>query len=159
MELTPTPHRHRSTVPRRVARLLAAAVALGVVLLMLPTALGLEHRVSAGSLELGATARSQDLRRGDLITFVPSGLTRPVTRRIVSITSGVAVTRSEDRRTDDPGGLDLGRTAVSRVVLRVPLVGHVLTPGRVPVVVGMGVVLVVLVLGDLLRSRTRYRRV
>jgi signal peptidase len=142
MEITPEPH---PTPALSRGRVVGALLVLGpvIVLVFLPTVLGLQRYVVAddsmagdreGSIGRGAVALTRDvpatdLRAGDVISFRPpvaagtrSGET--VTRRIVSIEGGVAVTRGDHNDQDDPWQLDVTRDTYPRVVTAVPWIGY-----------------------------------
>ena len=118
-------------------------VVLGVfmpvtVLALLPIGLGLERYVvtnddmapaiDRGSVVLERKVPVSDLRAGDVITFRPpggAGVEGRVTRRIVSIDAGRALTRADARRAPDPWTLPLDRPTEQRVVAALPYVGYV----------------------------------
>ena len=142
MEITPVPH-PTPTLSR--GRVLGALLVLGpvIVLVFLPTVLGLDRYVVAdsamqgdadGSISRGSVALTRevpatDLVVGDVITFrPPAQQTRPaggsVTRRIVSIEDGVALTRGDNMDARDPWRLDVSAETYARVVVAVPWVGQ-----------------------------------
>ncbi|MFC4785387.1 S26 family signal peptidase [Nocardioides sp. MAHUQ-72] len=156
--------------PSRWSRLL---VVLGIfapvtLLALLPIGLGLERYVVSGdemapTIQRGAVLIERDvpvsdLRAGDVITFHPpghAGLEGPVTRRIVRIEAGRALTRADSHPATDPWTVSLDRPTQQRVVVAVPYVGYVylalVTPGPVAVAVatllGAGGLAVATVLG------------
>lgn len=139
MEIAPIPH-PAPTFSR--GRVLVALLVLApvVVLLLLPSALGLQRHVVSdaamegssdgsigrGSLALTREVPAADLEPGDVITFRPPGLEEQgaVTRRLVSVDDGVARTAGDNLYRPDPWGLDVSSGTYARVVLPVPLVGY-----------------------------------
>ena len=142
MEITPVPH-PSSAMSR--GRVVGALLVIGpmIVLVFLPTVLGLQRYVVAdhamdggrdgsitrGSVALTRSVPAADLQVGDVITFRPpvaSGLRpgSPVTRRIVAIEDGSALTRGDRSDVDDPWRLDVTQDTYSQVVTAVPWVGY-----------------------------------
>jgi len=129
---------------RRVARVTLTLVCLGVMLgtiatLLLPTLLGYERYVitggsMTGSIPKGAVIYSRltpvgDLRAGDVITFVPPGMSRPVTHRIVSIEPDddgelVFRTKGDFNATADPWDVHLTEPAQARYAFHIPYLGY-----------------------------------
>jgi len=142
VEITPVPHPSPALSRGRVV---GALLVIGpvIVLVFLPSVLGLQRYVVAddamagdrdGSIGRGSVALTRevpatDLRVGDVITFrppAPDGLEpgQSVTRRIVAIDDGVAVTRGDGQGYDDPWTLDVTEDTFPRVVLAVPWIGY-----------------------------------
>jgi hypothetical protein len=114
-----------------------------IVLVFLPTVLGLQRYVVAddsmdggrdGSIARGSVALTRnvpatDLGVGDVIAFRPpveTGLEpgTSVTRRIVAVEDGAAVTRGDHSDVDDPWRLDVTQDTYPRVVFAVPWLGY-----------------------------------
>jgi signal peptidase I len=130
----------------RLARALLTALCLGAMLvavgaLLLPALLGYQRYVitggsMTGTIPKGAVIYSrltplESLREGDVITFVPPGLSRPVTHRIVSVTpdeAGELVfrTKGDFNETADPWEVHLADRAQARYAFHVPYLGYVL---------------------------------
>jgi len=142
MEFTPEPH--PSPALSR-GRIVGALLVLGpvIVLVFLPTVMGLHRYVVAddamtgdrdGSLGRGAVALTRDvpatdLEEGDVIAFRPpvdegGPASESVTRRIVSIQDGLAVTRGDHHDYDDPWQLDVTEDTYPKVVAAVPWIGY-----------------------------------
>lgn len=142
MEITPVPH-PSSALSR--GRVVGALLVIGpvIVLVFLPTVLGLHRYVVAddsmagdrdGSIARGSVALTRDvpaidLQVGDVITFRPpvqDGLEpgSSVTRRIVAIDDGAALTRGDGQDSDDPWRLDVTEDTYPRVVFAVPWIGY-----------------------------------
>jgi hypothetical protein len=168
MELVaaPRPRRRRPSAVLVVALVLLALSAL----VLLPQALGLRHDVvrdgAMGSTWHGAVVvvddvPGSDLRVGDVISFRQPGGARPaapglLTRRVVRVADGVALTRADGAPARDPWRLRLDAT-VPRVVGRAPYVGRVVDGGPTAVAALAGVALLALLVGGLAR-RSRSRR-
>jgi hypothetical protein len=143
MELTPVPARD-SSIGRRVWLLVAAAVLAPVVLLVaLPTVLGLQRYVASsdavgdsvprGSLTFAEEVRGSALRPGDIISFRPplGPANRPLVTRRVESTTMTGIKTASDTTGTDPWVLpSSGRW--SRVVLHVPYVGYPFIAGLSP---------------------------
>jgi signal peptidase len=119
---------------------LAAALALGVLMLVPPLA-GYERYVIAGdsmsgSIERGSIVYAKavpvpELRVGDVITYTPPGAARKVTHRIVWAGRGASGARAFRTRGDanasaDPWRFELRRATQARVVADVPYAGYAL---------------------------------
>lgn len=119
-----------------------------IVLVFLPSVLGLHRYVVAddsmagdrdGSIARGSVALTRDvpatdLEVGDVITFRPpveNGLEagESVTRRIVSIESGIALTRGDGHDYDDPWRLDVSQDTYPKVEFAVPWIGYPFSGG------------------------------
>lgn len=132
MEITTRP---RSRRWRRTAARLSLLTAVLALCLLLPASLGLSQHVvtddaMGGSLSRGALVfdrpvRTADqLRVGDVVTFVPSGARDPVTRRVVSVDGPSVIARGDSRAGSDPVAFHVDRTEPSLAVASVPLVGY-----------------------------------
>lgn len=132
MEIVAKPRRRRPG--RLLARSLAALALLLVVLLLTPAALGLERHVVGDDAMVGSLPRgslvftdrvpASELRVGDVITFPsPADPHRLVTRRIVGLSEGLAVTQGDARATADPWSLRLDDGS-ARVAVSIPWLGH-----------------------------------
>lgn len=145
MEITPVPHPSPALSRGRV---LVALLVIGpvVVLALVPTVLGLHRYVVAddamsgdlddsitrGSIALTREVPAADLEVGDVVTFRPPAVAGgepgdPVTRRIVGLADGVAVTRADSAEDDDPWQLDVTHDTYDQVVFVVPWLGYPFT--------------------------------
>lgn len=137
------PHRATRGEWRRLAfgLLLLAPV---VLLVVLPTVLGLERHivtdramhgsVGRGSIVLAREVPPTDLRVGDVITFTRPGDASDrasdgasddqVVRRIATIEDGVATTRADGARSADPWVVQLAGSDYARVWVGVPWIGY-----------------------------------
>jgi len=178
MEFTPEPHPSPALSRGRVV---GAFLVLGpvMVLVFLPTVLGLHRYVVAddamagdqdGSLGRGTVALTRDvpgteLREGDVIAFHPpreKGVREgeSVTRRIVSIEDGVAVTRGDNNDYDDPWELEVTADTYPEVVAAVPWIGYPFSGdagqgGWVVLTIAAVVMLFLATVGPLRRLRER----
>ncbi len=130
----------------RLARGLLTAVCLGTMLvavvgLLVPALLGYQRYVITGGSMTGSIPKGsviysrltpvESLREGDVITFVPPGLTQPVTHRIVSIRpDGDAEltfrTKGDFNASVDPWDVHLTGPAQARYSFHVPYIGYAL---------------------------------
>ena len=135
MEIT-TRRRTGSSV-RLLVNLVCIVIALGALGFIVPTAVGLQRYVitgssMSGSIELGSVVFSEvvpvnDLRVGDVITYLPppdSGIDHLVTHRIVSIEGDVYRTKGDAVPQVDPWTFRLDSSSQARVAFDVPYVGH-----------------------------------
>ena len=126
-------------------RVIGALLVVGpvIVLVFLPTVLGLQRfvvtddamvgpgdgSIDRGSIALTRSVPAEDLEVGDVIAFRPpvdDGVEpgASVTRRIVAIEDGVAVTRGDGRDAPDPWRIDVTQDTYPQVVLSVPWIGY-----------------------------------
>jgi signal peptidase len=120
---------------------LATAVLVGYcLLLVVPSVLGfqryvlvggsMEPTIHRGSLVFDRVAPVSDLEVGDVITYVPPGMTHPLSHRIVRVTqhdsSGRPVfrTRGDANPSLDPWRFTLNDATQARVSFAVPYAGY-----------------------------------
>jgi signal peptidase len=119
---------------------LATAVLVGYcLLLVVPSVLGfhryvlvggsMEPTIHRGSLVFDRVAPVTDLEVGDVITYVPPGMTQPLSHRIVHVThdqSGNPVfrTRGDANPSRDPWRFTLNDATQARVSFAVPYAGY-----------------------------------
>ena len=136
MEISTTPRRSGRLV-RYVVNLVCFATTLIAVAFIVPSAFGLqryvitggsmEGSISVGSVVFAEVVPVSDLRVGDVITYMPppdSGLDNLVTHRIVSIESGVFVTKGDANPNKDPWSFKLSQATQARVVYDAPYIGY-----------------------------------
>jgi signal peptidase len=136
--------------PRRARRLahkvaggLGRVVMLAAVLVLaatyVPTVLGyqryvlvghsMEPTIHRGSLVFDEIVPVADLRVGDVVTYVPAGLTAPLSHRIVSRRriEGALVfrTRGDDNPAPDPGRFTFDEPTQARVKFAIPWIGWI----------------------------------
>jgi signal peptidase len=141
---------HPAIAPSRARRLaLVAAGGLGRLLLLagvvilaatyVPSLLGyhryvlvghsMEPTIHRGSLVFDEVVPVSALRRGDVVTFVPAGLTKPLSHRIVSRRTIhgriVFQTKGDNNAVADPGQFTFNEPTQARVRFSVPYVGWV----------------------------------
>jgi signal peptidase I len=140
MSLPSAPFRPRL---KRAGRLVVGAGWLLVVayglLLLVPTLFGLQRYVLAGGSMEPAIARGSlvfdqvvpagELGVGDVITYVPPGMTRPLTHRIVARATDASgrpayTTRGDANEHEDPWRFVLSQPTQARVSLAVPYAGY-----------------------------------
>lgn len=90
----------------------------------------MEPTIHRGSLVFDDVVRVRDLRKGDVITYVPPGREQPVTHRIVSVEdvgpgSPVFRTRGDANAAADLRPFKLDRPTQARYRFAVPLLGWV----------------------------------
>jgi signal peptidase len=135
VEIAPVPH--RATRGERTRLVLGLLVLAPVVLLvLLPAVLGLDRYVMTESGMAGAVDRGSvvlahevaptDLHVGDVVTYQPpaGASDERVTRRIVALDGGVAVTRADRSGVADPWTLPLTDPTYTRVWVSVPWIGY-----------------------------------
>jgi len=111
------------------------------VVIVLPGALGLERYVIVGDSMTGSIAKGsivyarvvpvEQLVAGDIITFVPPGMSAPVTHRITSVTQGadgVRVFRTKGDHNDvvDPWQSKFVQSSAARYAFHIPFLGFAL---------------------------------
>lgn len=131
---------------KRLAQTIASTLCVGAMLiavgaLLLPAALGYQRYVitggsMTGSIPKGAVIYSrltptEALRAGDVITFVPPGLSTPVTHRIVSVkpdADGELVfrTKGDFNETADPWKVHLSDPVQAKYSFHIPYLGFAL---------------------------------
>lgn len=115
--------------------LLLVVVAPVTVLAFLPSVFGLERYVVSnqsmggsmgkGSILLEQRVPSTTLEVGDVVTFRQRSGEGPfVTRRIVSISEGNAVTRGDNMPAVDVDSLEVADGTVAKVIVALPFVGY-----------------------------------
>jgi signal peptidase len=135
LEIAPVPHRSARGEWRRRA-LVLLVLAPVVLLVLLPAVLGLQRYVvtdrsmdgslGRGSVVLAREVPPADLEVGDVITFpLPeSSSDERVTRRIVAIKHGVAITQADTTGSRDRLAVRLTGPSYARVLLGVPWIGY-----------------------------------
>ena len=135
LEIAPVPHRATRGEWRRLA-LGMLVLAPVVLLVLLPAVLGLDRFVvtdrsmdgslSRGSVVLAREVPAADLEVGDVITFRPQGGSSDelLTRKIVAIRDGVAITRTDTGSTDDSLVVPPTSQTYARVWVGVPWIGY-----------------------------------
>ena len=138
MEITPTPSRW-TKVRRRAVNTFCIVAILGALAFIVPSLMGLQRYVIAGSsmqgtIDLGSIAYEmivpvEDLKVGDIITYVPpaeSGIDNLVTHRIVSIDKGTFRTKGDNNPQVDPWTFELTAATQPVYTFHVPYVGFAL---------------------------------
>jgi signal peptidase len=135
LEIAPVPHRSSRGEWRRLALALTVLVPV-VLLVLLPAVVGLDRYVvtdrsmdgslARGSVVLARDVPPSDLHVGDVISFRPPGgrSDERVTRRIVAVHGGVAVTVADRPGAAEPLTLRLEASSYSRVWLGIPWIGY-----------------------------------
>jgi signal peptidase len=88
----------------------------------------MEPTIHRGSLVFDEIVRVSDLRKGDIITYVPPGSVEPVTHRLVSRKDGkkggpVFSTKGDNNAVADPRDFQLHRPTQARYAFSVPYLG------------------------------------
>ena len=129
---------------RRILGHFATLVCLGVMVfavgaLFLPTALGFKRYVITGGSMTGTISKgsviysrlvpTEELKTGDVITFVPPEFTKPVTHRITSVTTDenghlVFKTKGDFNQAEDPWRLRLVDPVQARYSFHIPYLGY-----------------------------------
>lgn len=149
---------------------LLALLALATIVLTTPL-LGYERYVIEGGSMGGAVPRgsiaieevvpTREIRRGDVITYRPPQVTRPITHRVVSITHDrVFRTKGDANAAPDPWRFTLPGRTQARVTTHVPLAGYALEALEIRVVrvaaIGIPALLIALsAFADVARQRGR----
>jgi signal peptidase len=133
MEITPAPRRR---VRRIAVNLVSGLLMLMAAVILVPAALGLQRYAIAGgsmtgtynlgSLVFEEAVPVEELRVGDVITYVPpaeSGIDNLVTHRIVAIDGSTFRTQGDANPDVDPWTFDLTAATQARVVWHVPFLG------------------------------------
>lgn len=109
--------------------------------LFLPTALGYKRYVITGGSMTGTISKGaviysklvpvEELREGDIITFVPPEFAAPVTHRITEVSRDedgrrVFATKGDFNQAEDPWRLHLVDRVQARYVFHIPYVGYAL---------------------------------
>ena len=135
-------HVARRHIAKRTASFLwlmfSAVLALAI---LLPTMLGLQRYVIVGESMTGTIAKGsivyarvvpvEQLKQGDIITFVPPGFWEPVTHRIVAIAQGadgqrIFTTKGDYNEVADPWKATFVQSSVARYEFHVPYLGYAL---------------------------------
>lgn len=110
------------------------------VAILLPAALGLQRYVITGGSMTGTIERGsvvyarlvpvRTLKTGDIITFVPPGMSSPVTHRIVSISTKqgqrVFRTKGDFNSVADPWSITFPQPSLARYSYHIPYLGFAL---------------------------------
>jgi signal peptidase I len=94
------------------------------------TGSSMEPTIHKGSLVFDEVVRVRELRKGDVITYVPPGMTGPVTHRIISVKRGhaggpVFRTKGDNNAVADPRPFQLEAPTQTRYAFAVPYLGWV----------------------------------
>lgn len=118
-----------------------AAIVLVVLLIILPSVLGLQRYVITGGSMSGTIAKGsviysrlvpvEQLEVGDIITFLPPGFRTPVTHRIIEIKTGpdgstVYRTKGDANTEADPWEVNLSGPDQAVYVTQIPFLGYLL---------------------------------
>ena len=118
-----------------------AIMALVVLTILVPALFGLRRYVITGGSMTGTISKgsvvyskltpTQDLKVGDIITFVPPGYPEAVTHRIIAITTGqdgkrVFSTKGDFNKVADPWKINLEQPEQARCVFHIPVIGYFL---------------------------------
>jgi signal peptidase len=138
-------HSSRTRGPATMAaRGLGALMLAGAILVLgatyVPSLLGyqryvlvgrsMEPTIHRGSLVFDEIVPVSALRRGDVVTYVPPGMSKPLSHRIVSMRRGadgqlLFRTKGDNNAAADPATFTFHRPTQARVSFSVPLVGWV----------------------------------
>jgi signal peptidase I len=121
--------------------LVAAALLISVGLIIVPGLLGYQRYVIVGGSMTGTISKGsvvyarkvpvEQLKVGDIITFVPPGMSEPVTHRIIGIGQGQDGQRTYETKGDfnevkDPWQMNLAGPVQARYAFHIPAIGYVL---------------------------------
>jgi signal peptidase I len=124
-----------------VTLLCLGAAALFVAVLLVPAVMGLQRYVIVGGSMTGTISKGSvvyarltpvaQLKKGDVITFVPPVDSQPVTHRIISIKRSdqgqlVFRTKGDANATADPWTITFPQPQQARYVFHVPFIGYLL---------------------------------
>jgi signal peptidase len=124
-----------------VTLLCLGAIAIVILIVVVPALLGLQRYVITGGSMTGTISRgsviysrltpTDQLKVGDIITFYPPGHSAPVTHRIVAIDKGqdgrsVFHTKGDFNQVADPWKVNLVQPKQARYVMHIPYIGYVL---------------------------------
>lgn len=124
-----------------VTLLCIGALAIVVLIIVVPALLGLQRYVITGGSMTGTISKgsviyskltpTEQLKVGDIITFFPPGYNAPVTHRIIAIEQGqdgrsVFRTKGDFNQVADPWKVNLVQPKQARYVLHIPYIGYVL---------------------------------
>jgi signal peptidase len=134
----PAPLRLISMIAGGAGRLVLLLACLAIAATFLPSLAGyeryvleggsMEPTIHRGSLVFDEVVPVAQLRRGDVITYVPAGGVRPVTHRIIELSAQpngrrVVHTKGDANPTADLRPYELGGTHQARVSFSVPYLG------------------------------------
>ena len=124
------------------SRLLVAAIlAISVLVIIVPALLGLQRYVITGGSMTGTIGKgsviysrrtpTDQLKTGDIITFVPPGHSAPVTHRIIAVDVGqdgqhVFQTKGDFNEAKDPWKVNMDGPTQARYVFQIPYLGYAL---------------------------------
>jgi signal peptidase I, archaeal type len=124
-----------------VTLLCIAALAIVVLVIVVPALLGMQRYVITGGSMTGTISKGsviysrltpvEQLKVGDIITFYPPGYSAPVTHRIIGIDAGqdgklVFRTKGDFNEVADPWKATLVEPRQARYVFHIPAIGYVL---------------------------------
>jgi signal peptidase I len=117
------------------------ALAIVVLIIVVPALLGLQRYVITGGSMTGTISKGsviysrltpvEKLKVGDIITFYPPGYNAPVTHRIIAIEQGqdgrsVFHTKGDFNQVADPWKVNLVQPKQARYMVHIPYIGYVL---------------------------------
>ena len=123
---------------RGLMSVLLLAILAAMAITFVPSLLGyqryvlighsMEPTIHRGSLVFDQIVNVSDLRKGDVITYVPPGNAEPVTHRLISRKDGkkggpVFRTKGDNNPVADPSTFQLGRPKQARFAFSVPYLG------------------------------------
>jgi signal peptidase len=118
-----------------------AALAIVAVVIVVPALLGMQRYVITGGSMTGTFSKgsviysrltpTNQLKVGDIITFVPPGYSSSITHRIIGIEQGrdgrrVYHTKGDFNAAADPWAVNLVELRQARYVLQIPYIGYIL---------------------------------
>jgi len=120
-----------------LGRLLLLSVVLALAATYVPSLLGfhryvlvgesMEPTIHRGSLVFDDIVPVEQLRKGDIVTYIPPGLTEPMTHRIISMRTHhgerVFRTKGDNNKVADPGRFSFRQPQQARVRFSIPYVG------------------------------------
>ena len=124
-----------------VTLLCVAALAIVVLVIVVPALLGMQRYVITGGSMTGTISKGsviysrltsvEQLKVGDIITFYPPGYSAPVTHRIIGIDAGqggktVFRTKGDFNEAADPWKVNLVESRQARYVFHIPGIGYFL---------------------------------
>jgi len=95
--------------------------------------------IPKGSIVYSRIVPVEQLKSGDIVTFVPPGYTAPVTHRIVGVTTGtdgsrIFQTKGDFNKVADPWKVNFVESSVARYAFHIPYLGYALAAFSIPLV-------------------------